>query len=200
MTTTETRERELVTIDGMLIDAETGEIAGVADAVPEEDAESLALWLGERKTWLEAQLQARRAEKEFWIQRVDERFDPQIRDIERSLEWILGNPVWTRKLREYAKQQLEGAKKRSFNVGLLKLGFRTKPGGLRVVDDKAALDYVSDHDELVDRCVTVSYRLRATDYIALREEIEGLPGIEDVPAREVFLLDGQAVEVEEGQQ
>lgn len=185
---------------GVTFDPETGEIINVLDAPQAEaDTEALALWLGEKKTEIESLLAAQMAAKQVWIDRINERFDARINELQRQWDWLVSNPEWVGRLEAYARDLLKGAKKRSFNVGLLKLGFRTKPARTQVVDTDAALEYVQEHDELVDRCVTVFYSLRKTDYIALRAEIPGLPGIEDVPESEVFLLDGKAVELKDEQ-
>jgi phage host-nuclease inhibitor protein Gam len=183
---------------GAIINTDTGEILGYEDTPTEtEDTEKLINWLGERKLRVSAKLAAIQAEKQAWIDKVADQFDSKIKALDRELEYLTRNPDFVSRLKDYARVQLAGAKTRTLKTGLLKLSFRAVPGGLKVTDKDAALAYVQEHDELVDRCVTISYSLRATDYVALRDEIEDLPGIEEVPDRESFSIDGEKVAVDD---
>lgn len=72
----------------------------------------------------------------------------------------------------------------------------SKTGGPKVTDTEAALAYCQEHDELMDACVTVSYRLRTTDYLKQMEATgELLPGIEVLPEQEQesFYINGAAL-------
>lgn len=76
--------------------------------------------------------------------------------------------------------------------------WRAQKGGPRLVDAEAALKYLDEHDELFEKCVTVSTRVRSTDYVALIEEAgELLPGIEVVPESEAFYVLGSRIDREE---
>jgi phage host-nuclease inhibitor protein Gam len=184
---------------GAIFDPETGEILGYVDQPLKdtEDTETLIRWLGERKLRVAAKLAGIHAEREAWIDKINDQYDSKIKALDRELEYLTRNPDFVTRLKTYAAEKLAGAKTRTLKTGLLKLSFRAVPGGLKVTDKDAALAYVQEHDELVDRCVTISYNLRATDYVALKDEIEDLPGIENVPDRETFSIDGEKVAVDD---
>lgn len=93
-----------------------------------------------------------------------------------------------------AKRQQPGFKGKTVAFLNGKCNWRTSKGGLRVVDTNAALEYVQEHDDLVDQCVTISYRLRTTDYLKVVEAYgEMLPGVDVAPESEAFYVNGTRV-------
>ena len=136
---------ERIEQDGFYVDPETGEVLGVVEQVPEQDAEALAMWLGEALTRAKADLEGIRAVRESWLHRIEDIYGPQERAAVARVDWLQsGNPGWVALLRDYAAQKLAGAKTKTLKLGLLKLAFRSSRESVEVVDEQAAVEWVKD--------------------------------------------------------
>lgn len=152
----------------------------------------------ERAEWLIGKLSGLAFEQE----RIKSNAADMIARLQRQHDGLLNR--FGAELEEFAKTKLEWKSKTvQFLQG--KVNWRTsKSGGPRVTDTEAALQYCQEHDELVDKCVSISYRLRTTDYLKIFEETgEILPGIEVTPVVEsdAFYVNGKrldAVEATDG--
>lgn len=145
----------------------------------------------DRVEWLLGKL----ADLDARADRVKRNAEEILADIQRQQERLLAR--FGRELEDYCRQKL-GPEPRSKTLKFLqgKVNWRTVKGGPRLVDHEAALAFLDEHDEYFERCVTVTPRVRASDYIALVEETgELLPGIEVVPDREAFYVNGQRLEM-----
>lgn len=139
----EEKTSEVLTIDGVYIDSETGEVIGMADNpvpdLPDHDGamKEIAEWVGERRAYHLGKVEGLKAEKQVWLDKINARFDADIKRHEQSVEWIENQ--YRPSLLNYARRKLEGAKKRSFGVGLLILKLVKTRARTSVVDtDKAA--------------------------------------------------------------
>lgn len=134
---------EVLTIDGVYIDSQTGEVIGLVDNpvpdLPDHNGamEEIAVWVGERRAYHLAKAKGLFEEKQVWLDKIHARFNADIRRHEQSAEWIENQ--YRPSLLNYARRKLEGAKKRSFGVGLLILKLVKTRARTTVVDtDKAA--------------------------------------------------------------
>lgn len=148
----------------------------------------------ERAEWLVGKLASLEAEQE----RVKSNAVDMIARLQRQHDGLLKR--FGRELEDYCRQRNTG-KSKTVHFLQGKCYWRTtKTGGAYVADRDAALAYCQEHDELVDSCVHVAYRLRGSEYLKQFEETgELLPGIEAAPTSEVerFYVNGKRVEVVE---
>jgi hypothetical protein len=134
---------EVLIIDGVYIDSETGEVIGMVDNpvpdAPDHDGvmEEIAQWVGERRAYHIGKAEGLKAEKQVWLDKINARFNADIKRHEQSVEWIENQ--YRPSLLNYARRKLEGAKKRSLGVGLLVLQLVKTRARTTVIDnDKAA--------------------------------------------------------------
>jgi hypothetical protein len=139
----EERAVEVITIDGVYIDSETGEVIGMVDNpvpdLPDNDKvmEEIAEWVGERRAYHLAKAKGLFEEKQVWLDKIHARFNADIKRHEQSVEWIENQ--YRSSLLNFARRKLEGAKKRSFGIGLLVLQLVKTRARTTVMDnDKAA--------------------------------------------------------------
>lgn len=139
----ETEERELIEdpITGVWLDPESGEIVDVMDKPEDglEDAESLALWLGETLTDARAHLTGLQAERQYWLDKIAEQFDADICRAEAKIAWLTHRPDWLEKLRALHEERANG--KPSCRFGMLKTRIKKSRESLEIVDIDKALDY-----------------------------------------------------------
>lgn len=125
-------------IAGVWVDPETGEIVDVLDKPDTlQDAESLAIWLGEALTGARAHLAGLEAERRIWLEKIEEQLGADIRRAERKIEWLTQRPDWLEKLRAYHDANCNG--KASCKVGLLTTRYKRSRESLEVVDEERAL-------------------------------------------------------------
>lgn len=148
----------------------------------------------ERAEWLVGKLASLEAEQE----RVKSNAAEIVDRLRRQHDGLLKR--FGTELEEFCRAKRSG-KSKTVHFLQGKCAWRTtKTGGAYVADPAAALDYCQEHDEMVDACVTVSYRLRGSEYL---KQFEGsgevLPGIEVAPISEVerFYVNGTRLEVPE---
>lgn len=125
-------------ITGVMIDPETGEIVDVLDKPDTlEDAESLAIWLGEALTDARAHLAGLQAERQIWLDRVAEQFDADIKRAANKIEWLRSRPDWREKLEKLHDEKSNG--KPSCKFGMLVTRKKKSRESLEVFDEEAAL-------------------------------------------------------------
>lgn len=136
--------------DGALVNAMTGEIIGYAgapftlpdgpsDLTPQEiDAlrREAVLWATERRARAEATMKAKTFERDTLIAGVQERFEGQINEQKRRIEWI--DATYGNAMKEFATEQLIGAKSKSVKLPWATLGFRASKGAVEVTDPGTA--------------------------------------------------------------
>jgi len=145
-----TNEEEFVTLeDGTVINSITGEILGIAGAPLEPAAtpntksyevemESLAQWAGERITYHRAKVVALEAERGAWLDQINKRFNSDIQRHNNSAEWV--TKAYYKPLLDFSRRHLEGAKVRSYKIGLAILKLVKTRAKTTVLDnDKAVL-------------------------------------------------------------
>lgn len=177
------------------MESSTVEIIDELELEPEEAEEvakeTFAIDSHERAEWLLGKLSDIAAAEE----RINNNAREMIEKLNKRKSSLLG--MFGDQLQEFCekRRQEPGFKGKTVQFLQGKCNWRsTKTGGVKVADTEAALAYCSENDELVDKCVTVSYRLRTTDYIKVFEETgEMLPGIEIEPLAEVesFYVNGE---------
>lgn len=106
-----------------------------------------------------------------------------------------------RALHDYCYPKLADSKAKTLKFPHGTVSWRSQRGGPRVSDTEAALGYLHDKPQLWERCVTMTPRLKAAEYVAVAEETgESLPGIEVVPDREFFYILGERVDLPQSEQ
>lgn len=143
--------------DGALVNELTGEVLGYAGSpfcpppmtIPEgvelSEAELAALkaerdaqlnaavtWATERRARAEAAMKAKTFERDMLIAGINERFEGQIKEQKRRIDWI--DNCYGPAMKEFAKNQLEGGKQKSVKLPWATLGFRATKGKLEVTD------------------------------------------------------------------
>jgi len=127
-------------IDGYICDAETGEVLGLAEE-PEQfrvQDEDSCNWVLKLMLNAEAELIAIDNSPEVLAADAVLRNAAEIRKKkQKKLDWL--HKRFDAELGEFAKQQLEGKKERTFKTILGSIALRVVRGGLRVADELAAI-------------------------------------------------------------
>jgi len=120
-------------IDGVVIDAETGEVLGLEKPEFQVTDQASAEWVLERI--MEAELDAHR--QSMKLKALTENVQAAINRANSRAEWLKAR--FATELEEFARKEVEGAKSKTWASPFGKLSFRTVKGGLRVLDKEAAL-------------------------------------------------------------
>lgn len=126
----------------ILVNTETGEIEGIVDMPDAVQAEALAKWMGERKTWMEGRISALTAERDTWLNKANSIYNPQINKFQAAMNWMI--TVNKNTLEQYANQlrpTLKG-KSKSLKIGLLILKWVARRAKLDVKDDVLAIAWL----------------------------------------------------------
>lgn len=142
------------------------------------DSDEKAEWLLRKLANLEAE-----------IERVTKQARAIIEKAENEKKHLLAR--FQVELEDHVRAKLNGTKGRSVKYLQGTVGFRTVPGGLRLTDTVAAMQYAlgSDHEGLIESTPTLNrslYRSLAED--ALKATGEILPGCEIAEPRETFTI------------
>lgn len=171
--------------DGALVNELTGEVLGYAGSpfcpppmtIPEgvelSEAELAALkaerdaqlnaavtWATERRARAEAAMKAKTFERDMLIAGINERFEGQIKEQKRRIDWI--DNCYGPAMKEFAKNQLEGGKQKSVKLPWATLGFRATKGKLEVTDAPLAawtLLQQNGPERQYDKAITVKINL-----------------------------------------
>lgn len=168
--------------DGALVNELTGEVLGYAGSpfcpppmtIPEgvelSEAELAALkaerdaqlnaavtWATERRARAEAAMKAKTFERDMLIAGINERFEGQIKEQKRRIDWI--DNCYGPAMKEFAKNQLEGGKQKSVKLPWATLGFRATKGKLEVTDAPLAAWSLLQTDEKLAKAVEVTISL-----------------------------------------
>ena len=128
--------------DGYIIDAETGEVLGMVDALPVQDeqtySEKLKLvdWALERRARANAHMIAKRQEMELLIAGIRERFETDVKSEERKIAWI--DRCYTDLFKEVARTEIEGTTKKSTKRPWGTLKFVASKGKTEVLNHACA--------------------------------------------------------------
>lgn len=131
--------------DGTIVDSETGEIMGFADA-PKDlttqepnyylELEARAEWLGERRTYHISKSAGLRAEKEEYQLKLNARFDSEIARHENATEWL--EKRYQASMLTLAQKQRERGQKGKLGAGLLILKINKSRAKTDVMDTQLA--------------------------------------------------------------
>jgi len=124
-----------LTEDGAMIDPETGEIVAYVESPAQDPREEVVDWVLERRARAEARRIGLEAERDALIDGIRARFESQIREQSRRVEWL--DRQYGHVLQEYAARALEGGKSKSLKRAFGTIGFRASRPKL-VIDDHAA--------------------------------------------------------------
>lgn len=155
--------------DGALVNLDSGEVLGYAGspfvlppldpaltasmsredvlARKSERAQGLkdaVLWATERRARAEARMEGITHEMNLLVAGVKERFETRIAEQKRKLAWI--DTTYGDAMKEFAKEQLTGAKGKSVKLPWATLGFRASKGELEVSDAPTAAYTLIEHD------------------------------------------------------
>lgn len=183
----ETEEpRNIVLQDGLWIDADTGEVVGLAEPFQVTDEDS-ANWVLEKLLNAEADI----ARERMKLRAVEERAQANIKRHERRVEWLKAR--FGPELEAYAAQALEGKKSRTLSLLFGKLAFRKKAGGLRLADEALALEWAKKHCPDAVK-VTEAFRIsaipaeEATRLTGLDQEVLDVTGLRYEGPSETFSI------------
>ncbi|MEN6537404.1 MAG: host-nuclease inhibitor Gam family protein [Bryobacteraceae bacterium] len=127
-------QRNLMLVDDLWIDADTGEVVGLATPFQVNDEDS-ANWVLEKIMNAEADI----AREQMKLRAIQERSQANVKRLDRRVEWLKAR--FGPELEEFASKQLEGKKSRTLNLLFGKLSFRKNAGGIRVADEMPAIEW-----------------------------------------------------------
>lgn len=128
----------------------SGEVIGFLDA-PSDDLERRLIleWVGERLTWLGAREAGLRSEKQFWVDKINKIYDPQVNKVVRGASFMRSRytPVAQAYLDEVRVNFLAGQKNsakpkeapKSVKVGLLMCQYTKDRASIQIVDEALAI-------------------------------------------------------------
>ena len=136
----ELTNKETIIVDGYIVDAETGEVIGLAQKeefrVKDEDS---FRWVMQKILESESKIAAIDNSAEYkQAQAIIANADSMKKDAQRRLEWLLAR--FTNEIAEYAKPQLVKGS-RSLKTMFGTVAFRTKKGGLKVSNEELAIQW-----------------------------------------------------------
>lgn len=149
-----------------------------AEAAAESITESFTPDTADKVNWVLGKIADRRAR----AARIRENAELMARSEEReadSLEWRFG-PA----LQAFARQELEGSKRKSIRLYNGVIGFRLRPASVNVTEPGAALSWAKDN---LPDAVTEALDKRAFSAVLLATG-EALPFAQLIPAEEVFYI------------
>lgn len=137
----ENRQTE-ISKDGFLIDAETGEVLGHAEAQGHftVDSTSAAEWVLERIQAADADIAACDAR----LKAISDNLAAMRKEHEKRKEWLLGR--FAAELETFAAAELNGKKTRTLKTPFGSLSFRTAPGSVKVLDMEAAVKWAKMYE------------------------------------------------------
>ena len=136
------QEPETFIEDGYIIDAETGEVLGMVDALPVQDEQTygdklnLVDWALERRARANARMIAKRQEMNLLIAGIQERFESDIKAEERKIGWI--DRCYTNLFKEVARTEIEGTTKKSTKRPWGTLKFVASKGKMEILNHACA--------------------------------------------------------------
>ena len=122
-----------VVIDGVIVDAETGEVVGLAQPEFQVTDQASAEWVLEKI--MDAELDA--AREQMKLRALSENIQSKINRSNARAEWLRAR--FATELEVFARKELDGAKTKTWSSPFGKLALRTTKGGLRVLDKDLAL-------------------------------------------------------------
>lgn len=138
-------EAEIIKIDEeeLIVTNSDGEILAFLDAPSHDtiDREKLLEWVGEKMTAAKARQAGHEAEKQVWIDTINDRFDWKIRQEKQKVSGL------TYMYTPFAQQYMDDIRKKSkkiiktLTVGLLKLTYRAVSASIDVVDEAKAIEW-----------------------------------------------------------
>ena len=128
--------------DGFIVDTETGEVLGHAEAHERftvDDAHA-AEWVLERVQSADAEIAACDAR----FKAISENIAAMRKEHEKRKGWLLAR--FALELEAFASLELEGKKTRTFKTPYGSLSFRTVPGSVKVLDMEAAVKWAKMYE------------------------------------------------------
>ncbi len=168
--------------DGFIIDAETGEVLGLAKAEFQVTDEKSADWVLEKIMDAEVAIARNDIKRRAILDNIDTQDFEQRRRIE-FLKWKFGP-----QLESFAAKQLENAKTKTWKGTFGKLSFRSTKGGLRVVDAATALETADNKGW--DNAIKATYSFQISKLTdEQKEDAVNLPGFEVKPDETSFKIE-----------
>jgi hypothetical protein len=162
--------------DTMALVTESGTIVAFIDA-PRADADRRMLleWAGERLTRHQAREAALKAEKEFWIKKINAQFDPAINKQVRAQAQVrfVYEPMGKAYLDEIREKAVaSGAKEmpKSVKVGMLTLAYKTDLAHMEVPDESKAVAWL-EAQQLTDAVKVTKSVLKGSIPLTLKAEL-----------------------------
>lgn len=180
---------DTIIVDGMIVNAETGEVLGV-DAPQDfyvHNEESFN-WVMSKMLDCDARIAAIATNADVIKARAiianAERMEKDAKSRKNWFELRFGN-----ELAKYAKAQIDGGKSKTFKSVLGSISFRVKKGGLRVEDKEKALETAQSNGWTNAIKVSEEFQISKLDP-AQRELAEAnlLPGFTVEPDSETFTI------------
>jgi hypothetical protein len=162
--------------DTMALVTESGSIVAFIDA-PRADADRRMIleWAGERLTRHQAREAALRAEKDFWIKKINAQFDPAINKQVRAQAQVRFSyePMGKAYLDEIREKAVaSGAKDmpKSVKVGMLTLAYKADMAHMEVPDEPKAIAWL-EAKELSDAIKVTKSVLKGSIPLTLKAEL-----------------------------
>lgn len=189
--------------DGYIIDAETGEVLGMVDALPVQDeqtySEKLKLvdWALERRARANAHMIAKRQEMELLIAGIRERFEADVKAEERKIAWI--DRCYTDLFKEVARTEIEGTTKKSTKRPWGTLKFVASKGKTEVLNHACAAAELTENESYPE-CLRVTIDFAALiaaakDDPSAQTLLDQLNGLELISPTVESFDDGSTYEV-----
>jgi len=165
--------------DGFIIDAETGEILGLAKAEFHVTDASSADWVLEKMLDAKASI----TREDIKLKAITDNIEAKKKDFQRKLEYLEFR--FASELQVFAAKEVEGQKTKTWKGDYGQLKFRTVKGGVRVADADKALASACMNGWVHAIKVTESFQISKLDEDE-KAEAATLPGFEVKPDTEVF--------------
>lgn len=146
------------TLDGYIVDPDTGEVLGSTDPRPEETKAQVD-WYLQKRALAEANKDALTHEMNLLIAGIRERFETRIAEQERKLVWLDANNEGV--ARQFAMEQIafSGKSLKSFKHAWATLGFRASRETLKVTDAEKAFSALVDGETVKYEPIRLTFDL-----------------------------------------
>jgi len=153
------------------------------EAEADPDPTTFVLDSEQKVNWLLSKLAALEGER----LRIKAQYEERLRQVETDEDGL--HARFDADLERFARERLEGSKRKSLTLLQGTLAFRRVPQSYRVADPGAALDYVEQAGlEGLTRVELIAADYRKLAVQAMEDTGELLPGIDRTPERESFSI------------
>ena len=142
MTSIPENKQNEISKDGFIVDTETGEVLGHAQAHERfvVDSSNAAEWVLERIQAADADVAACDAR----LKAISENIAAMRKEHEKRKDWLLMR--FAAELEAFAAAELDGKKTRTFKTPFGSLSFRTAPGSVKVLDMEEAVKWAKMYE------------------------------------------------------